>query len=64
MKELGFIDGEGMEITYPGPNEIGTSLVTQTKPGGPEASCDANATPEAGGGEEEQEDEAEATPVD
>ncbi len=47
LRELGFIDGEGVEITYPGPNPIDATFVTQTEPGGEEVDCAPEDTPEA-----------------
>ncbi len=61
LEEVGLIGGSGTEITYPGPGEIDDSNVIETEPGGPEASCNAEATPVAGG--ESEEDEDEGTPI-
>lgn len=52
LEEIGLIGGSGTEITYPGPGDIDDTGVTETEPGGPEASCNADATPAAGGGVE------------
>ena len=73
LEEAGIIDGPGTEITYPGPGDIDESNVIEKEPGGPEASCNAEATPTAGDDSEdeatsesddsdESEDEDEATP--
>ena len=58
LEEAGIIGGSGTEITYPGPGEFDDSNVIETEPGGPEASCNASATPAAGG-----ESEDESTPT-
>ena len=57
LEEAGIIDGPGTEITYPGPGDIDESNVIEKEPGGPEASCNAEATPTAGddGGDEDDE---------
>lgn len=49
LEEAGIIGGSGPEITYPGPGKIDDTNVTETEPGGPEASCNASATPTARG---------------
>jgi len=61
LEEAGIIGGSGTEITYPGPGEFDDSNVIETEPGGPEASCNASATPAAGGESEESEDESTPT---
>jgi len=70
LEEVGLIGGSGTEITYPGPGEIDDTGVTETEPGGPDASCAADATPVAGddatpeSGDDDSgaDDEDEATP--
>lgn len=61
LEALGFIGGEGTEITYPGPGEIDDTGVTEKEPSGPDAACaaDASATPT---GDDDSDDEDEATP--
>ena len=69
LEELGLIGGVGTEITYPGPGEIDDINVIETEPGGPEASCNAEATPVAGADSEDDgtpvvdTDEDDATPT-
>lgn len=62
LEDAGLIGGSGTEITYPGPGDFDESGVTEKKPGGPDAACNASATPTAGddGGSD---DEDEATPT-
>ncbi len=61
LKTVGIIGGSGTKITYPGPGKIDDSNVIETKPGGPEASCNANATPAAGEGAKESKEEGTPT---
>ncbi len=48
LKKAGLIEGSGTKITYPGPGDFDESGVTEKKPGGPDAACNASATPVAG----------------
>lgn len=65
LEEAGLIDGPGTEITFRTPSEIDDEGVTEKEPGGPDASCNAEATPTAGddGGSDDEDDEDEATPT-
>jgi len=58
LEKAGIIGGSGTEITFPGPGDIDDSGVTETEPGGPDASCAADATPVA-----DDDDEDMASPV-
>lgn len=58
LEDAGIIGGSGNEITYPGPGDIDDANVTETEPGGPDAACNADATPVAGSGSDD-----EASPV-
>lgn len=48
LQELGFIGGEGTEVSYPGPGEIVTANVMNTEPGGPSVTCTVDQEPEPG----------------
>lgn len=48
LRTRGIIDGEGTEITYPGPFEIDASNVIETEPGGVSVACGSDATPGVG----------------
>ncbi|MDQ3779015.1 MAG: hypothetical protein M3354_00500 [Chloroflexota bacterium] len=69
LEEIGLIGGSGTEITYPGPGDIDDTGVTETEPGGPDAACNASATPAASddSGDQEVSDDSEdgddATPT-
>ena len=71
LEEAGLIDGPGTEITFRTPSEIDDEGVTEKEPGGPEASCNARATPTAGdddatpvGGDDSESDAAEEAAED
>jgi hypothetical protein len=50
LRELGLIEGDGTEITFPGPGEIDDSNVTETEPGGPAAACAATGSSSSSSG--------------
>jgi len=63
LEEIGLIGGSGTEITYPGPGDIDDTGVTEKKPGGPDAACNAGATPAASDDDDDEDDEDGATPT-
>lgn len=48
LRTRGIIEGEGTEVTYPGPVEIDFTNVIETEPGGVAVECGPDGTPTAG----------------
>lgn len=45
LQDLGFIGGDGQEVSYPGPGEIDFSNVVDSAPGGPSVNCTLDEMP-------------------
>lgn len=58
LEEAGLIGGSGTEITFRTPSDIDDTGVTEKEPGGPDAACNASATPTAGDDEDGDTDTA------